>query len=263
MLNMVSAYIGTSYLSNSTNCVATSSCPLSTPTPTFYNDTKISSPNLHTSPVYHLPQLLREPHISSHRSQKRGLAVTSNNTAATTFVRSSTTKSTTLPPNISTSCQVYYHHKHLTPSSPFAAANHYTDYHLGYLSLLANVIRLPLFDPTDKLFCPCRRRLDPFGDPIFQCRHINKIGARNSIRDGLASNLAPLRSMAGYLLPSSKLDVEPLLHLPSDPHAPVPYPSKVRHTPHHHGGPNATLTTHPTRIPPGGSPSSSQRGRRG
>ena len=139
MLNMVSAYIGTSYLSNSTNRVATSSCPLPTPPPTFYNDTKISSPNLHTLPVYHLPQLLREPNISSHPSQQRGLAVTSNNTAATTFERSSTTKSTTLPPNISTSCQVYYYHKHLTPSSPFATANHYTDYHLGYLSLLANV----------------------------------------------------------------------------------------------------------------------------
>ena len=49
--------------------------------------------------------------------------------------------------------------------------------------------------------------------------------------------------MAGYLLPSSKLDVEPLLHLPSDPQTPVPYPSKVCYTPHHNGGPNAMLTT--------------------
>ena len=31
----------------------------------------------------------------------------------------------------------------------------------------------------------------------------------------------------------------------------------------HHGDPNATLTTHPTRIPSGGSPSSSRRERRG
>jgi hypothetical protein len=45
--------------------------------------------------------------------------------------------------------------------------------------------------------------------------------------------------------------------------AAVPYPSKVRYTPHHHGGPNTTLTAHPTRIPPGGSPSSSRCGRRG
>jgi hypothetical protein len=53
---------------------------------------------------------------------------------------------------------------------------------------------------------------------IFQCRQINKIGAHSSIRDGLATTLAPLCSTAGYLLPLSKLDVEPLLHLPSDPH---------------------------------------------
>jgi hypothetical protein len=44
---------------------------------------------------------------------------------------------------------------------------------------------------------------------------------------------------------------------------PVQYLSKVRYTPHHHGGPNATLTAHPTRIPPGGSPSSTRCGRWG
>jgi hypothetical protein len=76
---------------------------------------------------------------------------------------------------------------------------------------------LPLFDPTDKPFCPCGRRLDPFGDNIIRCRHINKIG--NSIRGGLVTTLAPLLFTAGYLLPSSELDVEPLLQLPSDPHA--------------------------------------------
>jgi hypothetical protein len=45
--------------------------------------------------------------------------------------------------------------------------------------------------------------------------------------------------MTGYLLPSSKLDIEPLLHLPSDPHArpfdlsfnPDPtYPPNTNHT---------------------------------
>jgi hypothetical protein len=66
------------------------------------------------------------------------LTVASNNTAATTFGLSSITKSTTLPPNISTYCQAYYHPKHLTPSSAFAAANRHTDYHLGYFSLHTN-----------------------------------------------------------------------------------------------------------------------------
>jgi hypothetical protein len=100
-------------------------------------------------------------------------------------------------------------------------------------------LQLPLFEPTDKPFCPCGHHLDPFGDHIFQCRYINKIGAHNSIRDGLATTLAPLLSTAGYLLPSSKLDIEPLLHLPSDPHArpfdlsfnPDPtYPPNTNHT---------------------------------
>ena len=138
MLNMVSAYIRTSYLSNSTNRFATSSHPLSTPPSTFYNNTNISSQKLHTSPAHHLPQLLKEQHISYHPSQKRVLAVVSNNIAATTSGRNSITKYTTLPPNISTSYQAYYHHKHLTPSSPFAAANRHTNYHPGYLSPLAN-----------------------------------------------------------------------------------------------------------------------------
>ncbi len=45
-----------------------------------------------------------------------------------------------------------------------------------------------------------------------------KLCAHNWIRDSLATTLAPLLSTAGYLLPLSKLDVEPLLHLPSDLH---------------------------------------------
>ena len=133
MLNTISAYTWTSYLLNSTNRFVTSSHPLSTPPPTFYNDNNISPPKLHTSPVHHLPQLLREPHIFYHPSQKRVLAVASNNIAATTSGGSSITKYTTLPPNISTSYQAYYHHKHLTPSSPFATANRHTDYHPGYV----------------------------------------------------------------------------------------------------------------------------------
>jgi hypothetical protein len=37
------------------------------------------------------------------------------------------------------------------------------------------------------------------------------------IRDGFATTLTPLLSTAGFLLPTSKLEVEPLLYLPSDP----------------------------------------------
>lgn len=88
-----------------------------------------------------------------------------------------------------------------------------------FLPALKRKLRLPLFEPTDKPFCPCGHRNDPFGDHIFQCRRINKIGAHNFIRDGFAATLGPLLTTAGYLLPSSTLDIEPQLHLPSDPHA--------------------------------------------
>jgi len=45
------------------------------------------------------------------------------------------------------------------------------------------------------------------------------MGAHNLIRDGFATTLGPLLTTAGYLLPSSTFDIEPQLHLPSDPHA--------------------------------------------
>ncbi len=44
-----------------------------------------------------------------------------------------------------------------------------------------------------------------------------QIGAHNAIWDGFATALAPLLSTAGFLLPTSKLEVESLLYLPSDP----------------------------------------------
>jgi hypothetical protein len=88
-----------------------------------------------------------------------------------------------------------------------------------FLPALKRKLRLPLFDSTDKPFCPCGKRNDPFGDHIFQCRRINKIAAHNFIRDGFATTLGPLLTTAGYLLPNSSVDVEPQLHLPSDPHA--------------------------------------------
>jgi hypothetical protein len=81
---------------------------------------------------------------------------------------------------------------------------------------------------------------------IFQCRHINKIGAHNSICDELATTLvASLLSMARYLLPSSKLDIEPLLHLPSDPHA---HPFDLSFNPDPTSPPNTNHTCPYTTI---------------
>ncbi len=66
---------------------------------------------------------------------------------------------------------------------------------------------------------PPNAHVDPFGDHVFQCKRICKIGAHNAIRDGFTTTLAPILSTAGFLLPTSKLDVKPLLYLPSNPHA--------------------------------------------
>ena len=54
---------------------------------------------------------------------------------------------------------------------------------------------------------------------VLQCKRICKIGAHNNIRNGLPSILTPALSTSGYILPSSKFAVEPMLHLPSDPNA--------------------------------------------
>ncbi len=80
-------------------------------------------------------------------------------------------------------------------------------------------LRHPIYDTNTKPYCPCGCCLDPYGDHVFQCKHICKIGAHNSIRDSLPSILTPALSSAGYLLPTSKFTVEPMLHLPSDPNA--------------------------------------------
>ena len=80
-------------------------------------------------------------------------------------------------------------------------------------------LRLPLSTDTTPKFCACGARPDIFGDHTFQCKRICKIGAHNNIRNGLPSVLTPALSTSGYILPSSKFAVEPMLHLPSDPNA--------------------------------------------
>jgi hypothetical protein len=84
---------------------------------------------------------------------------------------------------------------------------------------LKRKFRLPLYTTTDTPFRPCGRQVDQFGDHAFQCTRICKIGVHNSIRDSLGPILSPALSTAGYLLPTSNFDVEPMLYLPSDPNA--------------------------------------------
>jgi hypothetical protein len=80
-------------------------------------------------------------------------------------------------------------------------------------------LRLPILDDAPRRKCACGRHPDKFGDHAFQCTRICKIGVHNNIRNGLPLVLTPALSASGYLLPTSQFQVEPMLHLPSDPNA--------------------------------------------
>ena len=88
-----------------------------------------------------------------------------------------------------------------------------------FTTALKRKLRLPLFPPDSTPLCACQTPLDPFGDHVFKCTRICKIGAHNFIRDGFARALTPALATAGFILPNSTIDIEPQLCLPSDPHA--------------------------------------------
>ncbi len=58
-----------------------------------------------------------------------------------------------------------------------------------------------------------------FGDHIFKCTRISKIGVHNTICNGFAQALDPVLSTAEYVPPNTTVDMEPILYLPSDPHS--------------------------------------------
>jgi hypothetical protein len=126
---------------------------------------------------------------------------------------------------------------------------------------LQRKLRLPVFDnTTTKPFCCCRRRPDKFGNHVFQCTRICKIGVHNNIRNGLPPALTPALSTAGYLLATSTFQIEkPMLHLRSDPNA-QPFdiafspeasiPPAVSHAcPYHTIGVDITISSPPPCCP--------------
>ena len=58
------------------------------------------------------------------------------------------------------------------------------------------------------MICKCGTRHDNFGDHAFCCKKINKKQAHNIIRDSLAHAIQPALATAGYIRPSTKIDVE-------------------------------------------------------
>ena len=170
MLNIVSAYIRTSYLLTSTNRFAISSHPLSTLPPTFYNNTNISSPNLHTSHVHHLPQLLREPHFLSSISEKSAYSCIKQHCSNYLWMELHHKNYNTAPKHLHflpslLSPQTSYPLISLCCSQPSHRLPPWI-----FIPACKHTLCLPLFDPTDKPIGPCGCRLDPFGDHIFQCR---------------------------------------------------------------------------------------------
>ena len=69
-------------------------------------------------------------------------------------------------------------------------------------------LRLPLHDHNNPPICRCGKTHDIYGDHAFQCRHISKMSAHNSIRDSWAKALQPALATAGYIPPNATIQTE-------------------------------------------------------
>ncbi len=80
-------------------------------------------------------------------------------------------------------------------------------------------LHLPLYSTSNPPTCACGNVVDIFGDHIFKCVRICKIGVHNIIWDGFAHALAPALSTAGFIPTNATVQMEPSLYLSSDPHS--------------------------------------------
>ncbi len=120
---------------------------------------------------------------------------------------------------------------------------------------------LPLHPTTNQPICACGTVVDIFGNHIFKCTRICKIGIHNhnAIRNSSAHALAPVLSTAGFVPPNSTVDTEPNFYLPFDPHSHLfdlsfdPYPAPPPLTSHgctsHTIGAGITISPLPPRLP--------------
>ena len=69
-------------------------------------------------------------------------------------------------------------------------------------------LRLPIYDPHNTPTCKCGQKHDCFGDHTFKCKKISKTVSHNIVRDSCAKALQPALSQAGYIRPSSQLEIE-------------------------------------------------------
>ena len=68
---------------------------------------------------------------------------------------------------------------------------------------------VPLYPTTNQPIWTCGTVVNIFGDHIFKCRRICKIGVHNAIHDGFAHALAPVLSTARCVPPNSTVDRNP------------------------------------------------------
>jgi hypothetical protein len=125
-----------------------------------------------------------------------------------------------------------------------------------FTTVLKRKLRIPLFPPDSTPLCACGTPLDPFGDHVFKCTRICKIGTHSFICNGFARALTPALTTAGFILPNSTADVEPQLCLLSNPHTCpfdisfIPYPTLPPNA--HHGCTYTTISADITigSLPP-------------
>jgi hypothetical protein len=69
-------------------------------------------------------------------------------------------------------------------------------------------LRLPVHTEQNTLTCICSQIHDKWGDHTFKCKRISKKSAHDIIQDTWATGLQPALSTAGYIKPTTKLDIE-------------------------------------------------------
>jgi hypothetical protein len=72
---------------------------------------------------------------------------------------------------------------------------------------LKRKLRLPIFNDQPPI-CKCGSKHDKYGDHSFKCNRISKKQGHNIIRDCWAEALQPALATAGYIRPSSKIEIE-------------------------------------------------------
>ena len=173
-------------------------------------------------------------HISSLPSPKTAHDPASKPTATTTFGQNSITNSTTPPQTSFTSSQAYFPLKHLTPSSPSAAAYHKIDYHPGSLTRPSNANFASLY--LTKLINPSAHVVDTTTHSVIISSNVDELTKSEPTILYVMALPTPLAPSSPPLDISSHPPLSILNHnstyLPTHMHDHLTSPSTQIHHPH-------------------------------